>query len=299
MNIVAYGVNLKAGDEVVLTAHEHVSESMAWIYAAQQVGAKVIFVELDLNGSTNFEKIVAATSSKTKIIVFSHITCTTGLVLPVQNIAAWCRENKVYSCADGAQSVGMIPVNLHELGVDFYITCGHKWLFGPKETGILYIAERNLNFLGGGYVGAYSDTMFDPKNKILELKKEASRYEYGTRNSALIVGLGKAVEFIEEIGIERIQARGVELKTLLYNLIKDMPEVEIFTPSSLEFSASILTFRLNTLEYKKAQKLLLTRYQIRIRCIYENDIKGIRVSCACYNSEKQIELLAAALKEIV
>ena len=136
-------------------------------------------------------------------------------------------------------------------------------------------------------------------DRLLELKNEASRYEYGTRNTSLIVGLGRAVDFIKEIGIERIQNRGAALKTYLYDYLKDMPDVEIFTPNNPEFSASILTFRLKKLDYKKVQKLLMSKYQIRIRGIYENKIKGIRVSCACYNSETQIDILVAALKEIM
>ena len=299
MNIVANGIKLEPGDEIVITTHEHVSGTMPWVRAAQITGAKIVFAELDLSGEANYEKILALTSAKTKVIVFSHVTCTTGMVLPVKRIASWCRKNNVYACVDGAQAAGMISVDLHDLEVDFYTTCGHKWLYGPKETGMLYVSERNLKILGGGYVGAYSDANYDAKNGILELKNEASRYEYGTRNTALIVGLGRAVDFIKEIGIERIQNRGAGLKTYLHDLLKDMPEVEIFTPNNPEFSASILTFRLKTLDYKEAQKLLITKYQIRIRGIYENEINGIRVSCACYNSKTQIDILVAALKEIM
>ena len=299
MNIVANGIKLEPGDEIVITTHEHVSGTMPWVRVAQIIGAKIVFAELEFSGESNFEKILAVTTAKTKVIVFSHVTCTTGMVLPVKKIAGWCRKNNVYSCVDGAQAAGMIFVDLHDLEVDFYTTCGHKWLYGPKETGMLYISKRNLNTLGGGYVGAYSDANYDAKNGLLELKNEASRYEYGTRNTSLIVGLGRAVDFIKEIGIERIQNRGAALKTYLYDFLQDMPDVEIFTPNNTEFSASILTFRLKNLDYKKVQKLLISKYQIRIRGIYENEIKGIRVSCACYNSETQIDILVAALKEIM
>jgi len=298
MNIVAMGIGLKKDDEIVLTTHEHVGGAMPWISAAKKVGAKIISVDLDLSGQLNFERIVAAVSSKTKVVVFSHVTCTNGMVLPAKKIVARCKELGVISCIDGAQAAGMISLNLNDIDSDYYISCGHKWLYGPKGTGILHISERNLNALDTDYVGAYSNEMYDPKTGLLELKKEASRYEYGTRNGSLLVGLNSAIDFINEIGIEKLQTRNAEMAMLLRSKLKEVEGIEFLTPEPGPYSASILTFKIKDRPYVEIQKLLIRNYQIRVRGIYENDLNAIRVSLACYNSEEQIDLLATAISTI-
>jgi selenocysteine lyase/cysteine desulfurase len=298
MNIVALGIGLKKDDEIVLTTHEHVGGAMPWISAANKVGAKIISVDLDLSGQLNFERIIAAVSSKTKVVVFSHVTCTNGMVLPAKKIVARCKEMGVISCIDGAQAAGMISLDLNDIDSDYYITCGHKWLFGPKGTGILHIAERNLNILDTDYVGAYSNALYDQKTGLLELKEEASRYEYGTRNTSLLVGLNSAIYFIKGIGIEKLQARGTEMAMLLRSKLNEIEDVEFLTPTPGPYSASILTFKIKDRSYAEVQKLLFRSYRIRVRGIYENELNAIRVSCACYNSEEQIHSLATAISTI-
>jgi len=298
MNIVAQGIGLKKDDEIVLTTHEHVGGSMPWISAANKVGAKIILVDLDLKGQLNFDRIIAAVSSKTKVVVFSHVTCTNGMVLPAKRIVARCKELSIYSCIDGAQAAGMISLDLNDIDSDFYTTCGHKWLFGPKGTGLLHIAERNLNALDTDYVGAYSNELFDQKTGLLELKEEASRYEYGTRNYSLLVGLNTAIEFIKEIGIDKLRARGAELAMLLRTKLNEVEGIEVLTPTPGPYSASIVTFKIKDRSYIEIQKLLFRNYRIRVRGIYENDLNAIRVSCACYNSEEQIDFLATAISTI-
>lgn len=298
MNLVAFGLDLKKDDEIILTKHEHVGGAMPWTSVANKTGAKISTIDLDPTGKTNFDRIASAISDKTKVVVFSHVTCTNGMVLPAKEIAARCKELGVYCCIDGAQAAGMIPVDVSDIDPDFYIMCGHKWMLGPKGTGILYIADRNLNKLETNHVGAYSDSKYDQNANLLELKDEASRYEFGTRNTPLLCGLNSAIDFIQEIGIEKIHARGIELASFLRAKLIGMEGMEILTPPEGPYSASILTFRIKNRSYQEIQKSLFRKFKIRVRGIYENELDAIRVSCACYNNEEQLTYLAASLKSI-
>ena len=162
MNIVANEVELCRGDEILMTTHEHVGGSMPWVNVANKRKAKIRLVDLDLSGEKNFDLITAQITKKTKVLVLSHVTCTTGMVLPVKKLAEFCREKGLKICVDGAQSVGLIDVNLSDLKPDYYTCSGHKWLFGPKGTGILFIAQQHLetqrparsdDLLDGGHHG--------------------------------------------------------------------------------------------------------------------------------------------------
>ena len=298
MNLVAFGLDLKKDDEIILTKHEHVGGSMPWTSAANKTGSKITTIDLDLSGETNFDRITSAISDKTKVVIFSHVTCTNGMVLPAKEIAARCKELGVYCCIDGAQSAGMMPIDVSDIDADFYIMCGHKWMFGPKGTGILHIAERNLNKLGTDHVGAYSDSNYNQSANILELKGEASRYEFGTRNTPILCGLNTAIDFLEEIGIDKIHTRGIELTSFLRTKLTEIGGVEILTPGEGPYSASVLTFRIPNRSYQEIQKSLFRKFKIRVRGIYENKLDAIRVSCACYNNKEQLTYLANALDSI-
>lgn len=296
MNIIANGIGLCKRDEILMTTHEHVGGSMPWVAAANKAKAKIRLVDLDLSGQNNLERIKNAVTKRTKVIVCSHITCTTGMVLPVEALSSWCKEMDIQLCVDGAQAVGMIEVHLNEFTPDYYITSGHKWAFGPKGTGLLYISGRRLNDLAISYVGAYSDLEFNAKEQIFTPGNDASRYEYGTRNTALVAALKAGFEFISEIGPSKIEARGKTLCKYLRERIEGY--VDVLTPSNEEYSASILSFHIKGMKYRDIQDTLLKKYGFRVRGIYENNLNAIRISCACYNSKEEIEQLSEAIVEI-
>jgi selenocysteine lyase/cysteine desulfurase len=295
MNIIANGVCLKKGDEIVMTTHEHVGGSIPWVSAANRARAKINLVDLDLTGEENFNLLTAAVTKKTKIMVCSHVTCTTGMVLPIKRLAKWCKEHGIKLCVDGAQALGMMAIDFHELDVDFYTASGHKWAYGPKGTGLLYIAERNLKDLHSIFVGAYSDGEFDLKNQVFVPKQAASRYEFGTTNVSKIGALEESFKFLEELKMDKVSAHGKALVNHLRDRIKD--SAVVITPEKDEFYASILTFQIPGKPYQEIQKILGSK-GFRTRGIYENDLDAIRISCACYNTEEQLSRLASAIMSI-
>ena len=298
MNIIARTLRLKAGDEVIITTHEHVGGASPWLALQKDLGVVVKLIDLDMNGEQNLQIIKDSITSKTKAIAFSHITCTNGMKLPAKKIAAFCKSKGIYSCVDGAQALGMFPIDLSDMSPDFYTSSGHKWLFGPKGTGILYMNKKWIQQLNPVFAGAYTDSKFDLNSLTMEYRNSVQREEYGTRNTAISLGLGSAIEFINTIGIENVAKRGRELASYFRKGLSEIQEIEILTPETAEFSASMLTFKVKGRDNLKLNQQISKIHKIRLRGIYENNLNSIRVSFAVFNTFKEIDNLLAALKEI-
>lgn len=244
MNIVARSLKLHQGDEVIITSEEHIGGSAPWMALQNEIGIKVKVVDILGKEEKILKLIKSAISKRTKVISISHITCTTGTVLPVKEIIEFCKKNQIHSVIDGTQALGQISLNLKSLQPNFFIASCHKWLFGPKGTGILYMNQDFLNNTPPLFAGAYTDIKFDLKKGIYEYIKHASRYEYGTINAPIIAGLGAAVEFTNNIGIKNVEDRGKYLASRFYEKISQHRDISILTPFHLDAHASIVTFRI-------------------------------------------------------
>lgn len=299
INIVARELNLEMGDEIIISAHEHIGGASPWYMLAKEKSIKVTQIELNLNGEGNFEKIKNALSPKTKLLCISHITCTNGMVMPVKKIAALCRERNIISCIDGAQAFGMIPINLDEIDADFYASSGHKWMLGPKGTGFLYANPKAFSALNPVFSGAYSDKKFNGKKGVLDFVQNISRIEYGTRNIPLILGLGAAIRFQENLGFKKISERNLNLAQYFASKLSDMKGIDLLSPKNQKYASAIVSFRVVDKNYISVRDLLNSKYAHRTRGIYENDLKAIRVSVSLYNNKEQLDDLLKALQIIV
>lgn len=298
LNIVARELSFKKGDEIIITSHEHVGGASPWIMLEKEIGVKVNLVELDLSGKRNFELIKAQINSNTKLLCISHVTCTTGMILPIKEISEYCNSHHISLCVDGAQSVGLIPVNLKDLDVDFYTSSGHKWLFGPKGTGFLYVNKRALPKLKPLFAGAYADRSFNLKKHELEFVSDISRLEYGTRNTPILQGLIESINFHNSLGFEKEVQRNEKLAQYLKSELKSLNGVNLLSPTLPIYSTSMVTFQLKGMDYILLRNLLLKEYNHKTRGIYENDLKAIRVSIAIYNNKEQIDQFVRDIREI-
>lgn len=298
MNIIARSLDLKAGDEVILTDHEHIGGSAPWLAVQKEKDIKVKIVQLDLKGQDNLERISNSISDKTKVLSFSHITCTTGMQLPAKQIVGLCRERNIYSCIDGAQAVGLLPLDLGDLNPDFYTACGHKWLLGPKGTGILFMNEKVIPSCKAVFAGSFTDKTFDLNTQTLEFLETASRVEYGTRNAPLMKGLESAIDFISSLGIEQVMARSFELSNRFRVGLEALNEVSVLSPNNQLHSSPIVTFTMEGVNSKEAVKFLRTKKSIRLRHVYENNLNAIRASFSIFNSEEEVDFLLANIKAL-
>jgi len=223
------------------------------------------------------------------------------LVLPIQEIAALCREREILCVVDGAQAVGQVPVNMHALGCDFYVASGHKWLLGPKGTGLFYVREEMLDRWKPSYVGAYSDSGFDLVAGRFERLRPATASEYGTRNTPVLLGFGAAFDLIEVIGPAEFMGRGSALATRLRERLSVVDGVEILTPSAAGTSASILGFRLpesggNPWDWCN---MLRRDHGMRLRPVGEAGLNAVRASTHVCNREDEVDRLAEVLEQVL
>jgi isopenicillin-N epimerase len=235
-NVVCNGLDMKAGEEAILTDQEHPGCRGCWEQKAARFGVSIVNVTLPTPPATP-EEIVAlfekAVTPRTRILVFSHITTATGLILPVKQISAMARAKGILTTVDGAHAVGQIPLNLHDLGCDFYTSSPHKWLMSPKGTGLLYVREENLEKL---WVNVCSG---DWKNYALK----AYRFEnLGTSNLSVMVGLKAAIDFFQMIGPERIYARIHQQSAKIRSIVASHPELMVAAASRDDFYGGLLSF---------------------------------------------------------
>ena len=289
INVVANGLPLRRGDEIITTTQEHVGNTMPWLALQKRTGVRIKFFEPSTASSQeNLDRIAALMSTATRLISIPHAVTTTGLVLPVKEIATLARARKVWCFVDGAQTAGMFPFSLHDIGCDAYATSGHKWLLGPKETGLLFVRKDMLDAIDAKFVGAYSDGGFDFARGTFAFNSSAQRYEYGTVNVPLRVGLGAAIEFIRKIGIDNIWKRDQALSTRLYMGLNEIAGVRILSPSDQSMRSAMITLMHERVPYTDLQKHLDT-YKLRTRSVTEGGLAALRISTHLYNLPEEID----------
>ncbi len=296
INVVANGLPLKAGDEIITTTHEHVANSITWIALKKRSGIVIKFMEPSTaSAQENVDRVERLITRRTRLISIPHATTTTGQIFPIKEIAVMARKKNIWSFVDGAQTAGMIPFNLHDLGCDAYATSGHKWLLGPKETGLLYVRKEMLDVIEAKFVGAYSDNGFNFHKGEFALHPSAQRYEYGTVNIPLRVGLHEAVKFIQRIGIENVWKRDKSLSDYLYGRLRSIPNVKVVSPAFDTERSAMITFRHEKMTYGELQSHLNT-LNLRTRGVAEGDVNALRISCHVYNNFEELDRLISGVQ---
>ena len=300
-NIVASGLELQAADEVIFESHAHPGGSFPWLNRQRADGIVVKTFEPDpTNAAANVDRIAALITPRTRVVQVSHITSPTGIILPVPAIAELAHRHNLWFHVDGAQSAGMIPVDVHALGCDSFATSGHKWIGGPHETGILWIRADKVDQITPRHVGEYSseDVNLDHPGPFV-YSRGSHRYEYGTRNAASVLALAEACRFQTEIGRDRIAARGRVLADRVRAGFEKIDSVEILTPANPALRGSILTFRTPKMTYGKIFERLLVDHHLRCRPVAEVGLDATRVSTHLFNSAEECDRLIAALGEVL
>lgn len=299
INIIINGLPLRKNDEVITSLHEHAALNIPLLNRLQRDGIRIKTFNPDLmEGLNNVNRIESLITKRTKLIFVSHITCTTGQLFPMKEIGQLAKDKRIWFAYDGAQAVGAMSLDITDSNIDFYTFSGHKWILGPKRTGVLYVKEKLLDTLKPVTVGAYSDDSYDILKKELKFQPTAQRYEYGTQNDTLFFGLQRAVEFIKTIGLERIYAHNRELAEKFLSGLKEIPNVEIFSPTEKKYRTSIISFRIKDMHFRKIGLFLSKEKNIRIRIVPEANLNGIRVSFHIYNNEDDVERILKELKNL-
>ena len=292
MNIVAMGLHLNPEDEILSTTQEHTGGWSCWMNRHEQFGNPIR--KIDLYDPPEDEDALVkifedAIRPETKVLSFCHVTCTTAWRLPVKKICRMARERGIITVVDGAQSVGMIKVDVKDFDCDFFASSTHKWVFSPKGTGLLYVSDDAEDKIGGGY-HAYRR----PGGKLT-----AGRFEnHASQSSAPLVGFGVAVDFHNAIGTVLIEDRGATMAEYLKKRLAEIPGVKVLTPMSRKLSASMVSLSIGGMPSGEIGQALRQRYKIDNRGLHEGAYHGVRMSCAIHNTYEELDALIGAIAEI-
>jgi selenocysteine lyase/cysteine desulfurase len=291
MNFVANGLDLAPGSEVLSTDHEHIGGLEPWKLVTRRHELPLRIVSLPVPATSPealLEAVWSGVSDATRVVCVSHLTFSTGTILPITELAQRCAEQDIVLAVDGAHPPGMIQMDLGSLGGDFYASSPHKWLLAPPGTGLLYISEAWREKLWPTLASGGWD----------DLELGAHRFNHmGTMDESRIAGLLAATEFFHAIGMEQVEGRVRYLRQMLQDGLSQIPGVFVATPADNALSAAMVSFRIDGVESLDLQVHLSRTAKVRTRVIGEYDYGWMRLSTHIYNSPADVERVLELLDE--
>jgi len=295
VNAILNAVPLGRGDEIITSTHEHAAVIIAALHKSQTTGCVVKTFEPDLvTAQGNVDRIAALVTPKTKLILISHVMCTTGQLVPAAAIGRLAAERGVTYALDGAQSLAHVPFDIAATGAHYYTASCHKWLMGPKRTGLLYVRPDRQLAAVPTVVGAYSDAGVDFAKRTLTLRPNAQRFEYGTQNNALIYGLEAACDFHAAFGLDELWRRNSRLAGLCRSGLEQTAGVDILSPQDVPSRTAILTFRVKGRDGRTVAAALAAK-KLRVRTVTEAGLNAVRLSFHICNDEEEVVRFLAEL----
>ena len=302
INMVVFGYmkkHLKKGDEVLLNKAEHASNILPWIKLSEEIGIVLKYIPLNEEYELPYENIVSSISDKTKVISLAHVTNVIGDVRDVERIGKYCHEHHILFHVDGAQSVPHMKVDFKNSYMDFLSFSGHK-MCGPTGVGVLVGRKELLEDMDPLCYGGGMNSFFE-EDMSYELKDVPIKFEAGTPPIAEVIGMGEAISYLMDIGIDKIHEHELKLKQYLLEKIKDIPNIIIYNKNS---SSGILAFNIDKV-FAQDTSVYLNHYHICVRagnhCAKmlkdELSIKNtVRASMYFYNNYDDVDHLVDALK---
>ena len=302
MNIVANSLQLEAGDEVLLTDQEYGAVRRIWQKKCDAADAHLKVCTLPCPATTVdevVESVISAMTSRTKILIISHITSGTATILPVKEICAAAKQKQVLVCVDGPHALAQTEVNIAEIGCDFYTASCHKWLCAPFGSGFLFAAPKWIQTL---------EPLIVSWGGSLEGRPFHWKHEFtwsGTRDPAPFLTVPTAIKFLTEVGLEKFRKQTHALACYARDTIYNFTQLAPIVPDSPEWFGSMISLPIPPLigDPPKPgipdplQNELWEKHQIEVPIIHWKQRRFIRVSCHLYNTTAHIDRLAEALQQ--
>ena len=285
MNTLALGMRLGAGDRVLTTDQEHEGATYCWTYLARRHGAVVDVIPIspdDHDPQVIVERFARAIRADTKVISVSHVISTTGRRMPIADIAAVARSRGVLCVVDGAQAVGQIAVDVKALGCHAYAAPGHKWLMGPKGTGMLYLSS-------------------DAGDRIEPVQLEdGHRFisnSTGVGCLPLAIGLGAAAEAMRSRGMASVEARTLALRNQAYEGLTRIPRLRLASAAPGPIATALVAAYLpGEIDSRTFRETLLAKHGVVVKTVEKRWFNGIRLSPHIFNDEADIERALRAIR---
>jgi len=306
LNLVAYSyglANVKAGDEVLVSIMEHHSNLLPWQMVCRQTGAKLRFIECELDGSVDLNKVESLINRRTKIVAMTQVSNVLGRENPIRQVAELAHRVGAVMVVDGAQSTPHMPVDVQALGADFLAFSGHK-VYGPMGIGALYGREELLEqmppFLTGG-------EMIESVTREGAVYAELPhKFEAGTVNAAGAAGLHAALDYMAQVGFAAMQQRELELTRRAMEGMRQIPHVQILGSDKPEEHHGIVTFTVDGVHPHDIGQILASD-GVNIRAghhcaqpllAYLGHPSTARASIAFYNTEEEIDRLLESISTL-
>lgn len=291
------------GDELLIGSEEHpaITYPAYALQTTQRIRVhRFVFEHNPTRTLANFE---AALTPRTRLAAFSHVSCETGIRNPAAEMIALAHRRGVPVLLDGAQSVGTLPLDFRALDADYLTGSVHKWLCGPKGTGVLYVRRDCLDGLTPRYVGGGSladtiswDKVRSGEATTVAFHPTASRFEYGMRNPAIYAGVSRAIDYLESLGWNAIRAHQRSVSDYLKERILATPGLRLQTPREWENSSPIVNVAVEGVAGADVSKRLWNEWKIVQRAV--RDPNGVRISFNYFNSHEDADGVVTALTAI-
>jgi selenocysteine lyase/cysteine desulfurase len=290
LNTVIFGLNLKAGDEVVLSKYDYPNMINAWKQREKRDGIRLVWVDLALpseDADYLSQAFISKFTDKTKVVHVTHMINWCGQILPVRRIADAAHARGIEVLCDAAHSFALLDYKISDLGCDYMGTSLHKWLCAPFGNGLLWIRKEKIPQVWA----LLSNEKPDGDN----IRKFES---LGTRNFAIEMATGYSLDLHNLIGRRRKQERIFYLKNYWMERVADVPGIQFFTPRSPKWSCAIGLFGLPDKKPVELSDLLLTNHKIHTTSIEWENVKGVRVTPNVYTTTEELDKLVAAIRKI-
>jgi selenocysteine lyase/cysteine desulfurase len=302
---IAFGLDLNAGDEVLTTSREHPAALAPWLVLARRRG--IVVKQLDLPAPLSGPEqalglFAGATTERTKVFAFSHVQYADGALLPVADLCQFARHRNIATIVDGAQATGMLDFQLRDLGCDFYAGCFHKWLGGTHGTGFLYVRREMLDRVWPMSPRGLdaSPPVFVPTQSLGNEDVPAALHKFGNvvpRLWPALRGVESALEFQQQVGRSKIEARIRELAIYARLRLQQLSSVEMLTPARPGLWAGILTLRSAKHVGTDLALSLARGHRVYVRGLEwpESKLGAVRISVHIFNTHDEVEKLQQGL----
>ena len=303
INTISYGwaaPRLKAGDEIILSVMEHHANIVPWHFLRERQGVVLKWAEPNKAGELNPDDILNLITPKTKLIAITHMSNVLGTVVDVKKICEAVKNDEIAVLVDGSQSAVHLPIDVKDLGCDFFAITGHK-LYGPSGSGAIYIKQERLNemqpFMGGG------DMIKEVQKDFVSYNVSPHKFEAGTPSIVEAIGLGVAIDYLTSIGMQNIYAHEVNLKNYAEEKLNKLEWLDI--QGNAQNKGAIFSFTMDGNAHAHDISTIVDRRGIAVRAGHHcaqplMNFLGVSATCRAsfgmYNTKNEIDELTSALE---
>lgn len=284
MNAVATGLDLAPGDHVITTDQEHGGGRFCWEYLVHRRGIVLDEVAIppgEKDPQAIIDRFRRAITPRTRVLSFSHVLYSTGLRMPIAELSALARMHGCLAIVDGAQTAGGIEVDVSAMGCHVYVTTGHKWLLGPKGTGVLFLRA-------------------DARERVRLIAEQENRNAQsdstGLLNIPGMLGLGRAIDYVSALGVGKIETHNLQLRNRLFEMLGEVPNVRVVSPPPGPLASPLVTVQtLEAINTAEIVQRMHEKHQVMLKGVAKLP-NGLRFSTHLFNSMEDVERAVAALR---